>query len=200
MQRIGILGGTFDPIHHGHLRAALDVADALTLDAVHLIPAGQPWQKANRTITDGQLRWEMLLAAVDGNERLIPDRCELDRSGPTYTVDTLTKLTADSAADEYFLLLGADAVARLDTWREPERVFQLATIVAMTRPGHELTTSRLGDLPSEQIIEQPVTPMAISSSDLRERVAQGRSIDYLTPAAVIDVIEEARLYQVGDKA
>jgi nicotinate-nucleotide adenylyltransferase len=232
--RIGILGGTFDPVHLGHLALAEEAREVLGLDRVLFVVAGDPWQKAGRVVVPGQLRLAMVEAAVRGNPAFEASRVELDREGPTFTVDTLETLAARGRAagaePDLWFLLSADALAGLRTWRRPDRVLQLARLAVAPRvpdPAAEVTLAEAalaarasGPLPAgwrpatangaATILErfaadfpgrgQRVTVLdgprlGISSTAIRARVAAGRSIRYLVPDAVADLIGEYALYQ-----
>src|SRR5688500_3114467 len=132
--RLGVMGGTFDPIHVGHLVIASEVAYALGLDEVVFVPAGRPWQKEGRAVSPGEDRYEMVRLATADDPRFTASRMEVDREGPTYTADTLRALAGDGT--ELFFITGADALAQVPTWREPEALFALATFVGATRPGY----------------------------------------------------------------
>jgi nicotinate-nucleotide adenylyltransferase len=205
-----ILGGTFDPVHHGHLRAALDVAEALDCP-VHLVPAARPPHRESPA-TSAADRVAMLRRAVAGQSRLVVDARELRRDGPSYTVDTLLELRAEFGPSEpLVLLVGIDAFAGLSSWSRWTRLFDLAHIGVIARPGHEPVfeaevaaewyarriggPSALAQRPSGGVLPIDVTPLPISSTDLRARLAGGRSIDYLVPPAVADYIREHGLYR-----
>lgn len=198
--RIGVFGGTFDPVHIGHLALAEQCRDQCELDEVWFVPAGVPPHKSPSDITPGPDRLELLEFAIAGHEQFRIQRWELDRSGPTYTYETLEHFRQESPANEYFLLLGSDAVRDLPQWRQPHRILQLANVVAANRgddPG--LDVERLsGEFTPEEIsrIHPIVMPgLAISSTDLRAMVRAGRSIRYLVPRAVEIAIAQKRLYR-----
>ncbi|MDY3048414.1 MAG: nicotinate-nucleotide adenylyltransferase [Rothia sp. (in: high G+C Gram-positive bacteria)] len=190
--RLGVMGGTFDPIHHGHLVAASEVAAVLGLDEVVFVPTGQPWQKADQTVSDPEHRYLMTVVATASNPRFSVSRVDIDRSGPTYTIDTLTDLKKDRPLVELFFITGADAMSKISTWKEAERMWDLATFVAVTRPGHDL------QVPAEvadrvHVIEIPA--MAISSTDIRARVQLDLPVWYLVPDGVVQYINKYDLYQ-----
>ncbi|MEX2394408.1 MAG: nicotinate-nucleotide adenylyltransferase [Actinomycetota bacterium] len=192
--RIGLMGGTFDPIHHGHLVAAEHVAWASTLDQVLFVPAGKPWQKGERDVTPGSDRLAMTERAVADNERFSVSRIDLDRPGPTYTIDTLRAVREERPDAELFFVTGADAILEILTWKDPHEVLDLATFVAVTRPGYDI--SRIADLnlPIDvTVVEIPA--LSISSSDIRRRVREGRPIRYLVPDEVRAYITEHGLYR-----
>jgi nicotinate-nucleotide adenylyltransferase len=199
--RLGIFGGTFDPVHYGHLLLAECCREECRLDAVWFMPAAVAPHKQDRAPTPAQQRIEMLELAIAGNLAFSVCRYEADRGGVNYTVDTLERLHAENPDAELFLLLGADMLADLPNWRSPARVCELALPVAVRRPGcRPLDVDRLGKiLPSERIaqirryqVEMP--EVAISSTDLRGRIELGQSIHYRTPRAVGMYIETHGLY------
>jgi len=197
-RRIGVLGGTFDPPHNGHLLAAARAVGRLGLDPLLLTVANDPWQKT--TPIDGEPdievspathRLTMVVAAADGLDGVEADDTEIQHGGPTYTADTLVALTKRYPGAELVLLVGADVAARMDTWARPEEVRQYATIVVMTRPGSDQI--RLPEGWQYQILEVPAYD--ISSTEIRRRVAAGEVISDLVPAGVASVIDEAGLYR-----
>ena len=190
--RLGVMGGTFDPIHHGHLVAAAAVADYFALDEVVFVPTGQPWQKQGRDVSAAEDRYLMTVIATASNPRFSVSRVDIDRPGPTYTIDTLRDLRTERGADaEFFFITGADALTELLTWRDPEAMFELAHFVGCTRPGHTLSDP---GLPGARVSLIEVPALAISSTDCRERVAVGRPIQYLMPDGVVQYIAKRRLY------
>ena len=190
-RRLGIMGGTFDPIHVGHLVVASDVARLLALDEVVFVPAGEPWQKADRSVTDAEDRYLMTVLATADDPRFWVSRVDIDRRGPTYTVDTLADLRRIVGPDvELFFITGADAVGQILTWRDPHEILRLATLVAVTRPGHHLRDPGL-DAPVHFV---EVTGIDLSSSECRRRVAAGEPIRYLVPAGVEGYITKRGLY------
>lgn len=208
---IGIFGGTFDPIHHGHLRVALDVQEALALTQVRFIPLNDAVHR-DAPLASGAQRLAMLQAATDDCAQLIADDRELRRGGASYTVDTLRDLRTEVGPETPLcLLLGDDAFNGLPHWRAPEQIMTLAHIVVMQRPGHQTAddaqlqswiNSRGSDdpavlkqTPGGQIFFQPVTQLDISATDIRARTKAGRSARYLTPDTVLKVIAEQQLYQ-----
>lgn len=193
--RVGIMGGTFDPIHHGHLVAASEVADQLNLDRVLFVPTGQPWQKNQRDVSPAEDRYVMTVLATAGDPRFDVSRVDIDRPGPTYTVDTLTDLYEQLGSDaQLFFITGADALAQIAGWREFERVTQLAHLVGVTRPGHTVATT---EIVGEPILWLTIPALAISSTDCRERIAQGRPISYLVPESVARFVAKRGLYLGG---
>lgn len=191
--RIGILGGTFDPPHLGHLIVADQVLHALSLTEVILVPANDPWQKAGtRKISSADKRLAMTKAAVGDAEGLSVSGVELELGGPSYTSVTLEALAETRSADEWLVIVGADAAAGLDTWHNTEKLRNQATIVVVNRPGVDFQPPTGW---SWELVEIP--SISISGTSLRRRVAQGYSIRFLTPSAVIDHIEEWNLYCDG---
>jgi nicotinate-nucleotide adenylyltransferase len=189
--RIGVLGGTFDPIHVGHLAAASEVHAALTLDRVLVVPAAEQPFKAGREVATGDNRLAMARLAVKGDARLEVSDVDVARGAPTYTIDTLTELRERIPGATWYFVTGADALSRLDEWRDAERLRGLATFIGVTRPGYEVP-ARLRDIP---LVEVPA--LGVSSTDVRRRVAAGLPIRYLVPDAVADYIEEHDLYRGG---
>lgn len=193
MQRkIGVMGGTFDPIHHGHLVAASEVAYRFGLDEVIFVPTGQPWQKVEREVSRAEDRYLMTVVATASNPRFSVSRVDIDRGGPTYTADTLADLHAEMPDAELFFITGADALAQILSWRRVEELFALAHFVGVTRPGYELGDEHLPD-GSVSLVEVPA--MSISSTDCRQRVGDGRPVWYLVPDGVVQYISKRRLYQ-----
>ncbi|HQR79983.1 MAG TPA: nicotinate-nucleotide adenylyltransferase [Actinomycetota bacterium] len=189
-RRIGVMGGTFDPIHLGHLVAASEVRHRLDLEQVLFIPAGQPWQKLDRQVTEAEHRYVMTELATDRSPFTV-SRMDMDRPGPTYTVDTLREVHAQYGPADVYLVTGADALAGVRTWREPEALRELAHMVGVTRPGHPLPDEPAGG--EVTILEIP--SLDISSTMCRQRVARGEPIDYLVPAAVAEYIRKHALYR-----
>jgi nicotinate-nucleotide adenylyltransferase len=191
-----VLGGTFDPVHHGHLVAASEVAYRLGLDEVLLVPAGQQWQKTRPDISPAEDRYAMTVIATESDPRLAASRVDLDRAGPTYTVDTLTDLHASLGADvELVLILGADTLAGLHTWHRAEEIPALAHLVGVTRPGHDLRSTDALGLPPGSVTYVEIPALDVSSSGIRARVADGAPIRYLVPDAVATYVEDHGLYR-----
>jgi nicotinate-nucleotide adenylyltransferase len=186
------MGGTFDPIHHGHLVAASEVAARYALDEVVFVPTGQPWQKDDRQVTTPEHRYLMAVIATASNPRFTVSRVDIDRGGPTYTVDTLTDLRAQRGPEvEMFFITGADALAQILTWKDADELFALAHFIGVTRPGHDLS----GDgLPADRVSLLEVPALAISSTDCRQRVRLGEPVWYLVPDGVVQYIAKHRLY------
>lgn len=198
--RLGIMGGTFDPIHVGHLACAEQVRDVFELDGVVFMPAGDPWMKRGRGVSDAEERFAMVKAAVADNPRFDASRLEIDRSGATYTVDTLRALRAHYPDNvELYFISGADAVQHILEWRDAAELSRLARLVAVTRPGYELGDARRRYMRTHAAIRDvsviEVTALAVSSTDLREKVRSGRSVRYLVPPVVADYIETHGLYR-----
>ena len=195
--RVGILGGTFDPVHLAHLRLAEDAHEALALDEVLFVPAGEPWRKSDRTITAAGHRLAMLELAVADNGDFGVSEIELRRGGPTYTADTLEQLAGERLDDEFWFIVGTDALADLPHWHEPERIVAHATLAVATRAGETIDPATLGIPAIVGHIEMFVMErMDVSSTDIRARVATGRSIRYLVPVEVERYIEAHGLYRM----
>jgi nicotinate-nucleotide adenylyltransferase len=192
---LGIMGGTFDPIHHGHLVAASEVAHVFELDEVVFVPTGQPWEKEERAVSPAEDRYLMTVIATASNPRFSVSRVDIDRPGPTYTIDTLRDLREERGPYvEFFFITGADALARLISWRDADELLTLAHFVGCTRPGHRLSGHGLPD-GKASLIEIPA--LAISSTECRERVRAGEPIWYLVPDGIVQYIAKRRLYQEG---
>jgi nicotinate-nucleotide adenylyltransferase len=201
--RLGVFGGTFDPIHLGHLLVAEEARTRVGLDAVTFIPAGQPWFKDGMRLADGAHRLKMIEIAIMGNGHFELSDCEVKRRGPSYSADTLEELRGALDDDvELYLIVGLDALAEIDRWRRPERVLELAAIVGVARPGCEelarlpLDSVRPGASEGVQVIDSVLVD--ISSTQVRRRVRHGVSIRYLVPDAVAAYIDEHGLYRPGD--
>jgi nicotinate-nucleotide adenylyltransferase len=194
--RIGVMGGTFDPIHHGHLVAASEVGHFFSLDEVIFVPTGQPWQKDERKVSEAEDRYLMTVIATASNPRFSVSRVDIDRPGDTYTIDTLLDLRAARGPDaEFFFITGADALARMMSWRDADELFKLAHFVGCTRPGHRLSDD---GLPDERVSLIEIPALAISSSTCRERVRAGEPIWYLVPDGIVQYISKRRLYHSVD--
>lgn len=192
--RLGIFGGTFDPPHLGHLIVAQDACSALTLDGVLFVLAASPPHKQGRAHTPADIRLEMVQAATAGDPRLRPCDIELCRDGPSYTVDTLRQLAAENPAAELFLLIGADQAREFGTWRAPDEIAALATVVALSREGEAAPPEPA--LPWMRWL--PVTRIDVSATDIRRRVAAGEPIRYLVPTAVEAIIRREGLYRTTE--
>jgi nicotinate-nucleotide adenylyltransferase len=195
-ERIGIFGGTFDPIHVGHLVAAVNAKHAMALDRVILVVANVPWQKADmRTVTSAELRYELVKAAVGDVPGLEAGRQEIDRGGESYTADTLQQVHEDNPDAELFLVVGWDVAGELATWERQEDVQSLATLVIVNRPG--AGRPRGLDGAGWRVEEVSVPNIEMSSTDLRARADDGRPLDYLIPQAAVHFIRSRNLY-AGD--
>ena len=192
--RIGIFGGTFDPIHVGHLVAAVNVRHSLDLDRLLLVVANVPWQKAElRSISPAADRLAMVAAAVGDVPGLEASSLEIDRGGPSYTADTVEAVAALFPGAELFCVVGADAADVLDTWDRASVIAQLATLVVVNRPGSVRTASLAG----WRVVEVEVPALEVSSTDLRARAADGRPLDYLVPVGAVRFIAARDLYGGG---
>ncbi len=188
-QRIGVFGGTFDPVHIGHLVTALNVRHELALDVVLLVVAHDPWQKAHRDVTPSDLRLAMVEAAVAGHEGLAASAVEIERGGVSYTADTLAALGDRHPGAELFLLIGQDQAANLHTWERVEEIRRRSTLVVVRRPGSE------GGLSDSSALEVDVPLLEVSSSDVRARFCDGRPVDWLVPEPVVRLARERGLYR-----
>jgi nicotinate-nucleotide adenylyltransferase len=188
--RIGVMGGTFDPIHHGHLVAASEAAVALNLDEVIFVPTGNPDNK--KVISSPEHRYLMTVIATAANPRFTVSRIDIDRPGVTYTIDTLTELSKLRPDSDLFFISGADAIAQILAWKEVDRIWPLAHFVAVTRPGHQL---QLPQVKEARISQLEVPALAISSTDVRNRAAVGKPIWYLVPDGVVQYIAKHKLYR-----
>jgi nicotinate-nucleotide adenylyltransferase len=186
------MGGTFDPVHHGHLVAASEVAVLFGLDEVVFVPTGQPWQKSDRDVSPAEDRYLMTVVATASNPRFSVSRVDVDRGGPTYTIDTLTDLKRQRPDDELFFITGADALSQILSWRDSGACFALAHFIGVTRPGFDLGAAHLPD-GAVSLVEVPA--LAISSSDCRARVGRGMPVWYLVPDGVVQYIEKRGLYR-----
>ena len=193
--RLGVMGGTFDPIHHGHLVAASEVASRYALDEVVFVPTGESWQKSNKRVSSAEDRYLMTVIATASNPRFSVSRVDIDRGGPTYTVDTLRDLREERGDDvDLFFITGADALAHILTWRDVQSLFDLAHFVGCTRPGVELHSPAIAELPPERITLMEVPALAISSTGCRERVTARQPIWYLVPDGIVQYIAKRGLY------
>ncbi len=190
--RVGIMGGTFDPIHHGHLVAASEVQAWFDLDEVVFVPTGQPSQKAASEVSPAEDRYLLTVIATASNPRFGVSRADIDRPGATYTVDTLRDVKAQRGDVDLFFITGADALAQILSWRDAEEMFELAHFVGCTRPGHVLSDA---GLPAGKVTLVEVPALAISSTECRERVLAGEPIWYLVPDGVVQYISKRGLYR-----
>ncbi|MGQ0630700.1 MAG: nicotinate-nucleotide adenylyltransferase [Sporichthyaceae bacterium] len=196
--RLGVMGGTFDPIHHGHLVAAAEVADAFDLDEVVFVPTGHPWQKDGHPVSPGEDRYLMTAIATASNPLFSVSRVDIDRPGHTYTVDTLRDLRLEyGATTEFFFITGADALAEIPTWRDPQALFAQAHFIGCTRPGHLLADP---GIPGARVSLVEIPALSISSTQCRERVAAQRTIRYLVPDSVLAYVAKRGLYADGPRA
>jgi nicotinate-nucleotide adenylyltransferase len=189
-QRIGVMGGTFDPIHHGHLAAASEVQRSFDLDEVVFVPTGEPYQKSG--VSQAEHRYLMTAIATASNPRFTVSRVDIDRPGPTYTIDTLRDLRKDRPEADLFFISGADAVAQILDWKDNEELWSLAHFVAVSRPGHALS---IRGLPEQGVSSLEVPALAISSTDCRARVDRGYPVWYLVPDGVVQYISKHHLYR-----
>lgn len=190
--RIGVMGGTFDPIHIGHLVAASEVAHRFDLDRVVFVPTGEPWQKSNRQVSPPEDRYLMTVIATAADSRFSVSRVDVDRQGPTYTVDTLRDIQVELGSEhDYYFITGADALGEILSWREPDEVLRLAQLVGVTRPGHVLSDPGLAP---GRVTLLEIPALAISSSDIRQRVARGEPVRYLVTPGVEAYVAKMGLY------
>lgn len=193
--RLGVMGGTFDPIHHGHLIAASEVASAFGLDEVVFVPTGHPWQKSHREVSQAEHRYLMTVIATASNPRFTVSRVDIDRPGETFTIDTLHELREQRPGAELYFITGADALQQIISWKDSDELFSLAHFIGVTRPGHTLSGA---GLPSDRVSLVEVPAMAISSTDCRSRVAGGEPVWYLVPDGVVQYIAKYNLYRHVD--
>ncbi len=196
-KRLGVMGGTFDPIHYGHLVTAEAALAEFHLDEVVFVPTGQPWMKAERDVAGPEDRYLMTVIATSSNPRFSVSRIEIERDGPTYTVETLQELRRQSGDGvDLFFITGADAILDIFQWKEPDEVLNLANFIAATRPGYDVARfEREAPTRHPNISVMTVPALAISSSDIRQRVREGRPIRYLVPEGVQTYIEKSQLYR-----
>ncbi len=190
-RKIGVMGGTFDPIHHGHLVAASEVADRFGLDEVVFVPTGRPWQKSDEEVLSPEHRYLMTVIATAANPRFTVSRVDIDRPGLTYTRDTLADLHAAEPSAQLYFITGADALAKIMSWQNVGEILSLAHMVGVTRPGYPLDDP---DLPDGAVTIIEVPAMAISSTDCRDRVRRGEPVWYLVPDGVVQYIGKYQLY------
>jgi nicotinate-nucleotide adenylyltransferase len=192
MKRIGLFGGTFDPVHTAHVALARQALDALALDELRWIPAGQPWQKA-RQLAAPQHREAMVRLAIEGESRFMLDRCELKRQGPSFTLDTVRELQAKEPGNEWFLILGQDQYAGLHTWRDWRELLARVTLAIANRPG--VTPAPHPDVQKVPHQMVPLPMMDVSSTAIRDRIAEGEGVTELVPPAVARYIDQNDLYR-----
>jgi nicotinate-nucleotide adenylyltransferase len=192
------MGGTFDPIHNGHLVADSEVADLFELDEVVFVPTGQPWQKHHRYVTPAEDRYLMTVIATASNPRFSVSRVDINRRGPTYTKDTLRDLRALNPDADLYFITGADALQSILSWQNWEEMFSIARFVGVSRPGYDLhgkhIAAALRELPPDALTLVEVPALAISSTDCRNRAAENRTIWYLVPDGVVQYVTKRRLY------
>jgi nicotinate-nucleotide adenylyltransferase len=191
---VGVMGGTFDPIHHGHLVAASEVQAWFGLSEVVFVPTGQPWQKSGRDVSRAEDRYLMTVIATASNPRFWVSRVDIDRDGPTYTIDTLRDLSKAMPDADLYFITGADALSDIFTWRDADELFELAHFVGCTRPGYEMDPKTLDGIPADQVTIVEIPALAISSTDCRNRQASGDPVWYLVPDGVVQYINKYDLY------
>ncbi|WP_344046234.1 nicotinate-nucleotide adenylyltransferase [Nocardioides panacihumi] len=193
-RRVGVMGGTFDPIHHGHLVAASEVQGVFGLDEVIFVPTGAPWQKADREVSPAEHRYLMTVIATAANPRFTVSRVDIDRGGPTYTIDTLRDILAARPGDDLFFITGADALTEIFTWRDAGQLFEMAQFIGCTRPGYTIDISTFDQIPADRVTMLEIPALAISSTDCRDRHRRGEPIWYLVPDGVVQYIGKHNLY------
>jgi len=191
-RRIGVMGGTFDPVHHGHLVAASEVGSRFQLDEVVFVPTGEPWQKTDRQVSAAEDRYLMTVIATASNPSFTVSRADIDRDGPTYTIDTLTEMHETYPDAELFFITGADALEQILSWHKVDEMFEYAHFIGVTRPGYRLDGEHL---PGGSVTLVEVPAMAISSTGCRDRVAAGEPVWYLVPDGVVQYISKRGLYR-----
>ncbi|HEX9712639.1 MAG TPA: nicotinate-nucleotide adenylyltransferase [Actinomycetota bacterium] len=196
-RRLGVMGGTFNPIHTGHMVAADEARQAFELDEVVFVPAGHPWQKADVDVAPAEDRYLMTVIATSPHPAFTVSRIELDREGQTYTIDTLRALREQRPDPELFFITGADAVLQILSWKDPAAILREARFIAATRPGYDLERleKELPEGLEDRVAVMEIPALAISSTDVRRRVQEGRPIRYLVPEGVAAYIEKRRLYK-----
>lgn len=198
-KRVGIMGGTFDPIHHGHLVAASEVAARFHLDKVIFVPTGEPWQKMDKQVSSAEDRYLMTVIATASNPRFEVSRVDIDRQGPTYTIDTLSDIAAEYPDAELFFMTGADALANILSWKQWDKLFSMATFVGVTRPGYAIDGTAVPAEYRDLVKIMEIPAMAISSTSCRRRARAGLPVWYLVPDGVVQYIHKRGLYQADDK-
>lgn len=193
-RRIGVMGGTFDPIHHGHLVAASEVQAVFDLDEVVFVPTGRPWQKQSREVSAAEDRYLMTVIATASNPRFWVSRVDIDRDGPTYTIDTLRDLRKELPDADLYFITGADALGDIFTWRDADELFDLAHFVGCTRPGYPMGDLVLTGIPTDKVTILEIPALAISSSECRQRRMKGEPVWYLVPDGVVQYITKYALY------
>ncbi len=194
--RLGVMGGTFDPIHYGHLVTAEEALVQFDLDSVLFVPTGLPWMKEHEVVSPAEDRYLMTVIATASNPKFRVSRMEVDRDGPTYTVDTLRGLKEEYGAQtDLFFVTGADAIVEILAWKNHEELFDLAHFIAATRPGYDIAEIEAHAPARPEIKVMNIPALAISSTDIRARVAAGRPIRYLVPEGVKSYVEKAGIYR-----
>ena len=188
------MGGTFDPIHHGHLVAASEVQAWFDLDEVVFVPTGAPWQKADQDVSPAEHRYLMTVVATAANPRFTVSRVDIDRDGPTYTIDTLRDLRTRMPDAQLYFITGADALADIFTWRDADELFALAQFVGCSRPGYTMDAEAIAKIPADKVTMVEIPALAISSTDCRERKRRGEPVWYLVPDGVVQYIAKHGLY------
>lgn len=204
MAKIGIMGGTFNPIHYGHLVTAEEAYHQFELEKVVFMPSGTPPHKEERKVVSAEDRYLMIVLAVAGNNHFAVSRLEIERPGPSYTIDTVRELHTANPDWDIFFITGADAILEILTWKDPEKIVEYSSFIAATRPGYSLEKFRevllretgLGKL-EKRVHFMEIPALAVSSTYIRERVGKEKSIKYLLPDSVADYIYECRLYGIG---
>lgn len=191
VRKLGVMGGTFDPIHIGHLLAASEAADQVGLDEVLFVPTGQSWQKSDRNITSSDHRVAMTALAIEDDDRFTLSLMEVQRSGPSYTIDTVNELKRVEPATDIYVIVGADAIRTISTWHQSQALINDVHFIVMARAGHGISVD---EIPVKHSIVIEMPQVEISSSDIRERVRSGRSIKYLVPDNVASYIAKHHLY------
>ncbi len=193
--RTGILGGTFDPIHYAHLFVAEEARQRFELEQVVFIPCGIPPHKKSYAVSPAEHRFAMTLLATASNPYFRASRIEIERGGVSYTVDTLEQWLSLYPHHELFLIMGADSLAYMTSWKQPERICQMAHIIAASRPGFDLASLHLPDTLCRRVYVMEMPLLDISATDIRNRVRRGASIRYLTPDSVVQYILKHQLYR-----
>jgi len=195
-RRLGVMGGTFDPIHHGHLLTAEEALVQFELQQVVFVPTGLPWMKEHTDVSPAEHRYLMTVIATGSNPNFTVSRLEVERDGPTYTIETLRTLKEEQSDAELFFITGADAILEIIHWKENDEIFELAHFIAATRPGYDLAAFE-AEAPTrhENVSVMNIPALAISSTDIRRRVREGRPIRYLVPEGVKSYVEKTGLYR-----
>lgn len=200
-RRIGVMGGIFNPIHTGHLVTAEEARHTFSLDLVVFTPAGRPWQKEGVAVAPAEDRYLMTVIATASNPSFAVSRVEIDREGPTYTVDTLREMSRRYPGADLFFITGADAILQILTWKDPQEVLREARFIAATRPGYDLERLEK-ELPAgmeDRVLILEIPALAISSTDIRTRVREERPVRYLVPEGVARYIEKTGLYRSEER-